>query len=304
MSANSTSHDQAFTENELNNLFYTRVAISSLSAAICVLTLIPVSIMVCCLRTWNTFVHRWKFYITTLALVLSLLYLLQVLPTKPQILHNHVPGWNKGCRAISFLLQYANWVMLLSISWVVLYLLWLAYCLGRRAVRGFNSSRQKWFEAMGIALTLTLPLLFLWVPFIGGNYGLGDVWCGIIVRRENGNGSGSLEPGLGYLIGMWYGPNVLVTLLSAVGVIVVVGLFCVYYKRNGLTSPMASAIIRGIAPVTYLVLYNIINGIDIKQLTLPLHRPRRTARDGLSLLDDAYSCWPVQSSRSAPRFRT
>ena len=45
-----------------------------------------------------------------------------------------------------------------------------------------NNKSKVHFEIAAILLTLAFPLLFVWTPFSTDNYGLEDIWCGIIVR--------------------------------------------------------------------------------------------------------------------------
>ena len=212
--------------------------------------------------------HRLKLYLTGVALVLSVLYLLQVLPMKSGSPDRENGIWSDGrwgnsaCKLISFSLMYTDWVMLLLICWLILYLFRLAQCIGKPLTL-FHVHHQVLFEAAVIAFTFTLPLLFVWAPFVTDLYGVGSMmWCGIVIERN----CGDTRQGLGILIGIWYLPAAVIALLCTVGVIIVISLFWKYYKRQGLTRQMSNAIMKGVPPVTYLVLYNTINCIDISSL--------------------------------------
>ena len=52
-------------------------------------------------------------------------------------------------------------------------------------------------------------------------------------------------------------------LLCTGGVILVVCCLWIYYKKKGRTKYMTSAILRGIPPAVYLVIYNVISCVDI-----------------------------------------
>ena len=268
MSANNSSC-HSFSAKELNTIFYTRISVAIVSFVACLMTLILMCVLICYLKVWKTLVHRMKLYLTAVALVLSVMYLLQVLPVKCIEVQDESTGensnWNEACKGITFLLQYVEWVMLLVICWMIVYLLWLIQSQLRSLEKKFDALNNKskvQFEIAAILFTLTFPLLFVWTPFSTDNYGLEDIWCGIIIS-DCSNGQESLRRGLGYLIGTWYGPSFIVVLLCTVGVIIVVYSLWIYYKRKGCTGYMTSAILRGIPPAVYLVIYNVISCVDI-----------------------------------------
>ena len=270
MSANnSTCH--TFSEREVDAIFTTRVIVATLSLTTCLFTLLMLSAMVCCLRVWKTFVHRLKLYLTAVAPVLSVMYLLQVLPTRSRITETDNLAWsrrwNVACEAVAFILQYVDWLLLLFICWIIVYLLRISFRIGRNPTifNNTHSQKSKYLEIAGLVLTLIFPLLFVWAPFVTKSYGLTSIWCGIIINPNctYDRSHYSNEVGLGYLIGLWYAPAAAVALLCTVGVIIVIAQFWIYYKKRGLTRYMSNAIVKGIPPITYLVLYNTINCIDI-----------------------------------------
>ena len=272
---NSSCH--TFSEKELNTIFYTRIGVVTVTFLACLVTLILMCVLICYMKVWKTLVHRLKLYLSAVALVLSVMYLLQVLPIKSQEVQKEPTGktnnWNEACKGITFLLQYVEWIMLLMICWMIIYLLWLTQPLLYGSGKAFNIFSYKnkvYFEITAIFFTLAFPLLFLWTPFSTDNYGLENIWCGIILRKDSdcSNESGSLARGLAYLVGIWYGPSFIVVLLCAVGVIVVVCCLWIYYKKKGRTKYMTSAILRGIPPAVYLVIYNVITCIDITSLLI------------------------------------
>ena len=255
------------TSSQVDSIFYTRVGISGVTFVACLASLVVICYFVFWRRTWNTFVHRLKLQLTAVALVLSFLYLLQVLPVK---LDSHsakqdegsavAREWTETCKFVIFLQTYGNWVLMLIILWLVVYLCRLAWKIGRPITgRQAASYHQRLFETLGTVAAFTVPLLIVWMPFVGGNYGVDDhKWCGIAARD---NCSKNLE-GIGYVFGIWYVPSVLITLASTAGIIIAITLFWRHYKRQGLTHQMRQAVVKGIGPVTYLILFNIINFID------------------------------------------
>lgn len=261
-----------YSEAEVNTIIYTKIGVATLSFVACLGTLILMCLLMCWLRAWDTLVDRLKLYLTFVAMVLSIMYIFQVLPVKS---HTTVNGtatvarsedWNRACKGIGFLLQYTNWVLLLMIGWMIVFLLWCAYTLGKSQ----STTESKWrmlLDVAAIASSLVFPLLFLWMPFVTDSYGLGGQWCGIIVKKgRECNEHGSLLPGLGYQIGLWYGPAIMVALACTVGLVIVTYQFWVYYRRNGLTDEMTRSIIKAIPPATYLVIYNAISCINCSSI--------------------------------------
>ena len=268
---NSTCY--TFSHREVNTIFTIRVVVASLSLTACLIAFLVLCVLICCVKVWKTYVHRLKLYLMFVALVLSIMYLLQVLPTRstavetPDAARDLQEKWHAGCGAIAFLLQYFDWVLLLLICWMVLYVLWLVQRVGK-PLSDYYFKHHQWLEVGVVVFTLTFPLLFLWTPFISDDYGLGDIWCGNVLRPNSlcSNTNQSIETGLGYLLGTWYVPGLLLTVLCIVGIFVVVGYVWVYYRKKGLTKKMKSAIIQGLPPTMYLIAYDIISGLDIASL--------------------------------------
>lgn len=257
-----------FSQGERDVIFYTRVGTSTFAFVACLVALVVLCVFMFGLHLWTTFVHRLKLYLTVVALVLSVLYLLQVLPVKLGSTDGGktvTRSWNRGCEAIVFLLLYTDWVMLLLICWLVVYLYRLARHIGQPLTISQVHKHHKYFEGISTALTLALPLLILWIPFVFDSYGTEDnFWCGMI-NSQNGNNNSRIT-GIGLTIGLWYIPAALVTIVCTVVIIMAFALFWLYYKHKGLTHQMSQAIIKGIPPIIYLILYNIINFIDISAL--------------------------------------
>ena len=247
-----------FTEKQQDVIFYTRIGAASVAFAVCLLTLVALFVLVCCLRVWKTFVHRLKLHLTAVATILSVLYLLQVLPMKAENHHS----WNNSCKPIAFFLQYFDWLMLLIICWIVIYLYRLARDIGKPSQ---EQQRPWWFEATGTLATFTLPLLIVWIPFATHNaFGVdGKRWCeGIVIVHHCGDTRYRSE-GLGLLLGLWYLPTAIVALACIVCIILALAHFWKFYKQQGLTHQMNQAIVKGIPIIIYLILYNSISCIDI-----------------------------------------
>lgn len=254
--------------DEVDSVFYGRVGVCSVTFVACLVSLVVICVNVCWRRVWKTFVHRLKLQLTAVALVLSVLYLLQIVPSKLDNRSSIDEKWDKACKSIIFLLMYGDWVLLLIILWLVVYLCRLAWKVGQPVTDQRVYYHQRLFELLGTVAAFTIPLLFVWIPFAGGYYGEDHKkWCGIVgVKRVACHSSRRNFDGIGYMVGIWYIPAVLVTLAATVGIIIAITLFWRHYKRQGLAQHMKQAILKGIAPVTYLILFNIINIVDCTSL--------------------------------------
>lgn len=268
---NDTCH--TFSSRDVTTIFTIRVAVASISLTACLLALVVLSVMICCVRVWKTYVHRLKLYLIIVALVLSVMYLLQVLPTRDTAVKTATDAakvqqkWNSRCKAIAFFLQYFDWMLLILICWMVAYVLWLVKRI-EKPQSDLYYQFHKWLEPTVIVSTVLFPLVFLWAPFISDDYGLGDIWCGNILRQNSlcSNRNESIEPGLGLLIGTWYIPGLIVTILCTVGMFVVVTSVWIYYRRRGYTSTIKGVIIQGLPPTMYLIIYDIISFLDVSSL--------------------------------------
>ena len=256
------------TSEQLETIFYTRVAACFVTFVACLVSLALICYFVCWRRTWNTFVHRLKLQLTAVALVVSVLYLIQVLPMKLDSSpgDRHIDAskeWSEGCKVVIFLLQYGDWVLMLMILWLVIYLCRLAWKSGQTHTDQSVTYHQKFFEILGTVSAFVIPLLIVWMPFIGGFYGVDDhKWCEFIVRVNCTTRTRSDLEGIGYVVGTWYIPAILVTLASTIGIITALVLVWKHYRRQGLTNQMTQAVLKAIAPITYLILFNLINVID------------------------------------------
>ena len=248
------------TEGQVNAVFYTRIGAATFAFAACLVTLAVLCIFMCWLRVWTTFVHRLKLYLTAVALVLSVLYLLQVLPMKFASKDGDDDSWNEACKPIAFLLQYTDWVILLLICWLVIYLYRLSRCIGRPLTIYHMQRWHKCFEATAIIVTFTFPLLLVWIPFVTDSYGVDSQrWCEVIT----GSCRKVSITGIALIVGDWYLPAAIVALVCTTGIIIALANFWKFYNQQGLTHQMSQSIVKGIPPITYLVLYNTINCIDI-----------------------------------------
>lgn len=266
---------QTFSDEEVNTIFKVRMAVAALSMVACFLCLCVLSVMICCVRVWETYVHRLKLYLMVVALVLSIMYLLQALPMKDgalETLSNHETKkplrqkWNTICKPIIFFLQYFSWMLLILISVETVHLLLLVHRMHTlRQCNSFHFQYHWWREAVMIIFTITVPLLIVWIPFINDHYGLA-VWCEIIWRKcGSSDVKVNYKSGIGYELGTWYVPGLLLSLLNTVGLSVVAAYFWFYYRKRHYTETV-SAVVQVLPSLIYLTVYDIISIIDFTSL--------------------------------------
>lgn len=273
MGFNNSTECQTFSDEEVNTIFKFRVAVASFSAVACFLCLCVLSVMICCVRVWKTNVHRLKLYLMIVALIVSIMYLLQALPMTDGVLETpddepQKQKWNTICRPIIFFLQYFDWMLLILISVVTIHLLLLVHSI--HTLRKHNSFHFQYHlrrEALMIIFTITVPLFIVWIPFINDHYGLHVVWCGIVWRENGlcGSSDAKLKSGIGYELGTWYVPGLLLSFLNIAGLSVVAGYFWFYYRKRNYTETV-SAIFQGLPSLIYLTVYDIISIIDFTSL--------------------------------------
>lgn len=265
MNLSNFSHSgcHTFSEKELRAITAGKTATAVISFVACLVTLI----LMCILRTWKKFFQRLTLYLTAVAVLLSLSFIFQVLPVKTneREVEPKNAEWGHVCKAVAFILQYTLWVMLLVICWIITYLLWLThYSLQGRTWRenAFGCYSQKRLEVAGIVLTLLFPLLFVWIPFVTDNYGVAGAWCWISIPRNRCNETAKPLPGLGYQIGIWYGPSTVIVLLCTVGIAIVIYRMCLL-TLNKKRKDYYKVILNVSTLLVYLVFFNLVNCLKV-----------------------------------------
>ena len=248
--SNASCHQ--FTPEQWHILIIARTVTASLSCLACCIAFI----MIVAFKAYKSFANRLVLYLTGAAFCLSILYALQILPTRE--IDGTISirsGWEGLCTAIAFLDQYTGWVMLLIICWISLYIFLLA-------LFRYSATKPR-YEVCGLLFIVLLPLTYVWVPFISGRYGLAGAWCWIKLTTDSVNCSTSYTEGLEYQIGLWYGPSIVMTSFSFVGMMALVVAFCKGAVARE-TSPLHREALKEAAPLlVYLVYFNFINCLDI-----------------------------------------
>ena len=118
------------------------------------------------------------------------------------------------CQAITFLLQYSIWILLLLTTFIVFHLAALVF---------FFKTLNK-LEPFLVVFSLLFPLLFSWVPFLHDTYGLAGAWCWI--RVYGYADCQYYEEGLIEQYALWYGPFLLLLIFNAILTMAVLIILC------------------------------------------------------------------------------
>ena len=243
-----TSNDSCppFNWEDFHELLILRISLTSVVCLVCFVACLMIFIT----KAYQKFVHRLVLYLTLSAFCESLVFGMEVIPiTVTNGSLSVKTGWNDTCSAIGFIAVNFDWCELFFICWVTLYLLLLA-------VFKANPFKRK-YEVAGIILAVSVPLLFTWVPFLDDMYGLSGAWCWIRFTK------GPYLHGLGYQIGMWYGPLILMVLITFLATVILVavlcqGAFCSHPGEGIHQQQHRKALKEALPLILYPIIYNLI----------------------------------------------
>lgn len=154
------------------------------------------------------FVHRLAIYQVLAALFFGFVCVLETIFINYDKNHK---VYAPLCEVTGFLLEYAVWVKLLIMSCLTFHLLCFSVC-----YTNFNR-----LEYAYILISIVIPLLFSWIPFIHGVYGPAGAWCWIQNWKEdcadNKLSEGEIEE-----YALLYGPAFICLSLASLFVFVIV----------------------------------------------------------------------------------
>ena len=124
-----------------------------------------------------------------------------------------------------------------------------------------NAKRYAVYLELIYALSpAVLPLLFVWVPFITGDYGKAGLWCWI--RRVNDDCELVIS-GVIQQYTLWYGPLLLLTLINTCVIITTIIIICwkaYQFKKSGETPTDYKNTLKQVLPIlAYPVIFQILN---------------------------------------------
>ena len=220
--ANTSTENQScfeFSANQLENVIIGKPTLAAISTLACLLAVI----VIIALKEYKKFVHRLVLYLMVAGFVHGITIGLEVVPvyhtgTKVAVRK----GLNDLCAAIGFITQTTMWMFNMIIIWIVTYLFLLGV---------FRySANKRTHEVTGIVVSLVFPLTFNWVPFIENMYGLAGLWCWI--KLTKGDCHNDYTIGIIYQFSLFYGPLVVLILLSFISCVLIVIMLCRQQTRG------------------------------------------------------------------------
>ena len=117
--------------------------------------------------------------------------------------------YGRVCEALGCMLEYSLWLKMLAMLWLTLHLFSYVVC--------YKSLHRA--EIICALIVIMFPLLFIWVPFLNGAYGVAGAWCWI----ENWNGDCMFNRSLVGEIEQ-YGLMYIPAFISLVGAVLLLGI--------------------------------------------------------------------------------
>ena len=191
-------------------------------------------------KVYRSYTHRINLYLAITALCRTVVIGLQVLPidiNQPSNAAVRVKrGWNVPCTAIGFLTEYLFQSESLIRIWICTYVFVFAFF-------RFQLNHSK-CEITGLLITLILPALTTWIPFIDNSYGLTGTNCWVITKCNGQHMDGTV-----YLILIEDSLYSTFLIISAMMVAAVIVSFCRGACKQGSLQVCHQAAVKAIIPL-------------------------------------------------------
>ena len=188
--------------DDRNRLLWIHGGTAVISSTVCIIAVSTALF----LKLYKYFSYRLAIYQVLSSLFFSMAEIL----TLSLLNYNGDEYYQIACKVDAFLAEYTVWVKLLFTLCVSFHFFCLTVCL-----RNFEN-----FEAAYILISVLLPLLFTWIPFIDDLYGLAGAWCWIKVWKDNCASHHSLEGTIEQFT-LWYGPLFVSLTVVLVGFLII-----------------------------------------------------------------------------------
>ena len=210
--ANHSTECQYMTVGEAKNLIIINYVLATLATAACLFNIVLILV----LRAYRRYMHRLTLYLAICSVLFAVSYILQVVPVDTERSDDKLvtlkDGWKETCVAIGFIVLYVGISNAIAVFWISFYVFMFAV---------FNVQLQKRkYEIAGIVVTVFLPSLFSFVPFIHNMYGLTGTWCW--VKDSCNNSTTGPELGVVFQVGLFLGPGAILCILSLLSIAAVV----------------------------------------------------------------------------------
>lgn len=245
----------SFTKSQDNAIFGTKLALLLVSL---VANIAAIAILVY-FKSFRRFVFRLILSLLVASEVGVLVQILEIIPLN----HGEYPitvteGWEPACAAFGFLDQVAVWMSNFVILWIVGYLCWLM--IQQRSNINFFSSEVSVAEAVGICLCFFLPFTFNWIPFTNDYFGAAGHWCWIKLAQTNECWQ---VDGVGYIFTFYYGPLMLIMLVTSIISVMAVVMWCKNIVRS---DPMKDVIFIVMYPIVFNIVCCIVTANRIEEV--------------------------------------
>ena len=229
---------------ELDTCKVATISVCSTASVACILAVI----FILASKVYKKFVYRLTLYLIIVALLHPVVLILDVLP----VYHNGTvvavkEGFEGFCSLVGFLYVVTEWMELLVICWIVLYLVMVL------VFRHSANAIKVKHEACGLAVVLLLPLVVAWVPFVKNMYGLSDVTCWIKLSENCVCDYDYI--GLTFLFVFYYVPNFCVGMVTLVALCTILIVMCRRAVRQEQGVGQQSVYQQGVKEVLLLLLY-------------------------------------------------
>ena len=187
---------------------------------LCMLLAVLILVIVVFVRAFESLLQRLFVYLTAITVCYMTVQIMQLKPVYTGLSSDQL----QFCAAMGFLGQWAT-VCIHSFTLVVSLVILCKVC--DWDICSFNSQTgwtKKFIEGAFVLFLIILPLPFIWVPFLDGNYAsIREPWCWIVSHNKDCsmNIAGFWEE-----IGLNYIPLGIVGLFTVLFVLLTVGVFC------------------------------------------------------------------------------
>lgn len=167
-------------------------AISAFIGLISLLCSLVVALVIICTKKYRVLHQRLTLHLALASMAHSVVYII----ARGDYHSNErdlTPGY---CRFIGFVELYASWVELLSIASITFNLILL--CAYKRDVDKLHM--------LHIFVAYLSPLLWCWIPFLSGTFGVRGPWCGIRVHTSNSSTCEVFLTGIYMRFALWQIP--------------------------------------------------------------------------------------------------
>ena len=187
-----------------------------ISAGVCLSLTVLILLIVVFVRAFESFLQRLFVYLTTITVWYLSMEIMHIRP---------YTGLSQFCTVSGFLDQWAG-VSVLVFTFVVTLVIVCKVCeLDICSCNSQTGRNKKLIEAGFVVVLIALPLPFIWIPFLNGNYaGDGEPWCWIVTHNKDCSED---VAGFWEQIGLWYTPlGILGLLIVFFFLLLTVCIFC------------------------------------------------------------------------------